>query len=100
MRSVGSLLRQRDVDVVVVVVGNGWEPVGLPDGVRGHGLATGVAIPSARNAGAAVAVGDVLLFLDDDTSLADDDALARLGGMLAGDAELGLVQCRVEPLGG
>ena len=30
-----SLLRQPDVEADIVVVGNGWEPVGLPDGVRG-----------------------------------------------------------------
>ena len=30
-----SLLAQRDVVLDVVVVGNGWEPIGLPDGVRG-----------------------------------------------------------------
>jgi GT2 family glycosyltransferase len=100
MRAVGSLLRQRDVDVDVVVVGNGWEPEDLPDGVRGHGLLPSVAIPAARNAGAAHAGGEYLFFLDDDTSLAHDDALARLGAMLAGDPQVGLVQCRVEPRDG
>ena len=33
-RALESLLRQQGVDLDVVVVGNGWEPVGLPDGVR------------------------------------------------------------------
>jgi GT2 family glycosyltransferase len=100
MRAVGSLLRQRDVEVDVVVVGNGWEPVGLPDGVRTRGLQPGVAIPTARNVGAAEVGGDALFFLDDDTSLAHDDALARLGAILADDPGLGLVQCRVEPRDG
>ena len=99
-RALDSLLRQRDVDVDVVVVGNGWEPAGLPDGVRARHLATGVSIPAARNAGVGDVVGDNVFFLDDDASLAQDDALARLGAMLAADPRLGIVQCRVEPRDG
>ena len=100
MRSVGSLLRQRDVELDVVVVGNGWEPVDLPEGVRGHGLAESVAIPGARNAGAEQAAGDIVFFLDDDASLRDDDALARLAALLAAEPDVGVVQCRVEPRDG
>ena len=40
-RAVRSLLRQRDVEVDVAVVGNGWEPEGLPDGVKGVELERG-----------------------------------------------------------
>ena len=34
------------------MVGNGWEPTGLPDGVRGWALAENVGIPAGRNVGA------------------------------------------------
>ena len=34
-RGLASLQAQRDVDLDIVVVGNGWDPVGLPAGVRG-----------------------------------------------------------------
>jgi GT2 family glycosyltransferase len=96
-RAVESLLRQRDVDVDVLVVGNGWEPTGLPEGVRGHGLPTDVGIPAARNEGAERVEGDLLFFLDDDATLQRDDALARVAGMFAREPRLGIVQLRVEP---
>ncbi len=50
-RGLESLLEQRDVDLDIVVVGNGWQPTGLPDGVRAHGLPTNLGIPAGRNAG-------------------------------------------------
>ena len=50
-RGLRSLLAQRDVDLDVVVVGNGWQPTGLPDGVKAHGLPENVGIPAGRNAG-------------------------------------------------
>ena len=96
-RAVESLLRQRDVDLDVLVVGNGWEPTGLPDGVRGHGLATDVGIPAARNVGADRVLGDLLFFLDDDASLQRDDALAAIAELFARERRLGVVQLRVEP---
>ena len=37
-RGLVSLLNQRDVDLDVVVVGNGWRPTGLPDGVKARPL--------------------------------------------------------------
>jgi GT2 family glycosyltransferase len=99
-QAVESLLAQRDVEVDVVVVGNPWEPTRLPDGVRGLALPENVGIPGGRNAGVPHVRGDLLFFLDDDTSLAQPDALARVGRAFAADPRLGLVQLRVDPLGG
>ncbi len=95
--AVGSLLRQRDVDVDVVVVGNGWEPVGLPAGARGVHVPVDEGIPAGRNAGIPAARGELVFFLDDDAQLRDDDALARLAGEFDRRPDLGLVQLRVDP---
>ncbi len=68
-RALDSLLRQRDVELDVVVVGNGWEPSGLPAEVRA------VALPE---------------------NVAADDALARISGMFAADERLGAVSPRLD----
>ncbi len=94
-RGLRSLLAQRDVVLDVVVVGNGWEPVGLPDGVRGLGLPENLGIPAGRNAGVPLVSGDLLFFLDDDASLPDDSVLSRMAAHFDADPELGLIQPRV-----
>jgi GT2 family glycosyltransferase len=58
-----------------------------------------VGIPAGRNAGVPSARGELLFFLDDDASLADDDALARVAHRLE-DGTVGLIQLRVEPRSG
>ena len=93
--AVDSLLAQRGVEVDVVVVGNGWEPSGLPAGVRSVALAEDRGIPAGRNAGVPAVEGELLFFLDDDARLAAPDALARVAALLAPD--VGLVQLRVAP---
>ncbi|MGI8622881.1 MAG: glycosyltransferase family 2 protein [Solirubrobacteraceae bacterium] len=98
--AVGSLLRQRDVEADVVVVGNGWAPASLPAGVRGVHVAVDEGIPAGRNAAVPHARGEVLFFLDDDAALADDDALARVAAMFAAEPALGMVQLRVDPRAG
>ena len=98
--AVDSLLRQRGVDVDVVVVGNGCEPEGLPDAVRVVALCEDVGIPGGRNAGVPHVRGELLFFLDDDASLRDDDALAAVAAKFAADPLLGAVQLRVEPRDG
>ena len=98
--ALGSVLAQRDVDVDAVVVGNGWEPEGLPAGVRGVGLAVDEGAPAGRNAGVPHTDGELVFFLDDDASLADPDALARVVGRFESDPELGLLQLRVDPRDG
>jgi GT2 family glycosyltransferase len=87
-----SLARQRGVELDVVVVGNGWDPAGLP--VRGVHLPEDRGIPAGRNGGVGSVRGDLLFFLDDDARLADDGALARVA-LAFEDPTLGLLQLRV-----
>jgi GT2 family glycosyltransferase len=94
-RGLASLLDQRDVDLDVVVVGNGWQPVDLPAGVKAHALSENVGIPAGRNAGVSLVQGDLLFFLDDDACLAEDDSLARIARQFAADPTLGMIQPRV-----
>ncbi|HEV2061508.1 MAG TPA: glycosyltransferase family A protein, partial [Solirubrobacteraceae bacterium] len=81
-RAVRSLLKQRDVEVDVAVVGNGWRPVGLPEGVKAVHIERDEGIPAGRNAGVPAVEGELLFFLDDDAEIVDDDALARVGRLL------------------
>jgi GT2 family glycosyltransferase len=94
-RGLESVLGQRGVQLDVVVVGNGWDPVGLPAGVRGHGLPENLGIPAGRNAGVPLVSGDLLFFLDDDASLPTQDVLATIAARFASDSALGLLQPRV-----
>ncbi|GAA1849526.1 glycosyltransferase family 2 protein [Microlunatus capsulatus] len=94
-RALTSLLGQVDVELDVVVVGNGWQPVGLPDGVRAHRLPENLGIPAGRNAGVPLVEGDLLFFLDDDARLPHERVLATMAAQFAADPELGLVQPRV-----
>jgi GT2 family glycosyltransferase len=94
-RALHSLLGQKGVDLDIVVVGNGWEPVGLPAGVRAVALPANVGIPAGRNAGVAGVTGDLLFFLDDDASVPEPDTLARIAGQFAAQPDIGLVQPRV-----
>ena len=96
-RALGSLLAQEGVETDVVVVGNTWEPTGLPDGVRAVHSPENLGIPAGRNLGVPAVQGELLFFLDDDASLAAPDALARVERRFADDPALGLLQLRVEP---
>ena len=96
--AVDSLLRQVDVETDVVVVGNGCEPEGVPDGARIVALAADDGIPAGRNAGVAHVEGELLFFLDDDARLAAPDTLRRVAAAFEADPELGMVQLHVEPL--
>lgn len=94
-RGLASLLAQRDVDLDIVVVGNGWDPVGLPAGVRGLHLPENIGIPAGRNAGVPEVSGELLFFLDDDAWLPDPGFLATVSGRFRQDPLLGLIQPRV-----
>jgi GT2 family glycosyltransferase len=98
--ALASLAAQRGVEVDVVVVGNGWEPAGLPDGVRAVALPEDRGIPAGRNAGVGSVDGELLFFLDDDARLAAPDALAAVAARFAADRSLGLLQLRVDAADG
>ncbi len=95
-----SLLRQTGVGLGIAVVGNGWAPTGLPAGVAAVHVEVDEGIPAGRNAGVGHVSGELLFFLDDDASLASDDALARVAALFASDPSLGMVQLRVDPRDG
>lgn len=95
-QALDSLLRQEGVDLDVVVVGNAWQPAGLPEGVRGVGLPVDQGIPAGRNAGVPHARGELLFFLDDDARVVAPDTLARLARLFEADPDIGLVQLRVD----
>ena len=90
-----SVLAQTGVPLDVLVVGNGWEPVGLPGGVRALALPRDLGVPAGRAAGPPAVRGDLLLFLDDDARLGDPGTLAEAARRFAADPGLGLLQPRV-----
>ena len=94
-QAVASILSQRDVEVEVVVVGNGWKPEGLPPGVRTVSLHDNLGIPAGRNAGVPLVRGDLLFFLDDDALLPEDDVLAKIAQQFEENPHLGLLQPRI-----
>ena len=94
-RALESLLAQQGVVIDLVVIGNGWEPTGLPAGVRGIGLPENLGIPAGRNAGVPYVHGELLFFLDDDASLPTPTVLAELAARFEADPGLGLIQPRV-----
>jgi GT2 family glycosyltransferase len=98
--ALASLAEQTDVELDVVVVGNGWTPTGLPDGVRGCPLPENLGIPAGRNAGVPMVRGPLLFFLDDDARLRDPDALCEVARRFEAEPDLGAVQLRaVDPVG-
>lgn len=93
--AIRSVLAQRRVVLDVVVVGNGWRPVGLPAGVASHALPANVGIPAGRNSGAGRVTGEYLFFLDDDASIPHPGFLAAAVRTLNDDPRIGLLQPRV-----
>ena len=97
-QAVQSVLDQVDVATSMVVVGNGWEPVGFADSVRTLGLSSNLGIPAGRNAGAALLDEPLLFFLDDDARLPTPTTLRALADRMTGDRAL--IQPRVvDPTG-
>jgi GT2 family glycosyltransferase len=94
-RCLDSLCAQRGVTVDLLCVGNGWTPVNLPPGVRGHALAENVGAPAGRNVGAALTRGELVLFADDDAWTDDLRLLARAAALFTAEPRLGAVQCRI-----
>jgi GT2 family glycosyltransferase len=100
-RAVHSARDQKDVDVEVVVVGNGADPGTFGDGVRTVQLPDNVGIPAGRNHGAAQSTGDIVLFLDDDAYYDSAETVHRIVAAFVADDRLGVVSLRIrDPAGG
>ena len=94
-RALDSLLRQQDVQIDAVVVGNGWDPVGIPAPIRTHFLPDNLGIPAGRNAGVAQVSGEYLCFLDDDSWFLDEDFLITAIRRFKRYPRMGLLQPRI-----
>ncbi|MFB7375827.1 glycosyltransferase family 2 protein [Kitasatospora purpeofusca] len=97
--AMASLLAQQDVDLRVVIVGNGCEPDHVPDGVQALALPENLGIPEGRNVGAdALAgpgAGEFIFFFDNDAHLPDERVLARLVDQARRHPEAAYVQPRI-----
>ncbi|CAN5208601.1 glycosyltransferase [soil metagenome] len=99
-RGLASLAAQAGVALDTVVVGNAWQPTGLPGGVRGLHLPENVGIPAGRNAGASAVTGEYIFFLDDDASIPSPTFLADAIAKIEADPTIGMLQPRVvDPTG-
>jgi GT2 family glycosyltransferase len=93
-RAVASALAQRDADLEVIVVGNGAD-VAAPAGVSVTRLPGNMGVAAGRNAGAAAASGDVILFLDDDGWYQDPGVARYVAERFAAEPGLGVLSFRV-----
>lgn len=93
-RALESLRAQQGIELDIVVVGNAWNPVGLPPGVKGHYSPVNLGIPGGRTAGTDLVVGDYLFYLDDDAWLPTSDVISRMLDILQARPEVGIVQPR------
>ena len=99
-KALDTLHAQTGVVLDTVVVGNGWEPEGLPAWVRTVCLPENVGIPQGRNIGAGFVRGELIFFYDDDAFLPTPDVLARLAAVILGSPRVALCQPRGADPGG
>ena len=100
-RAVDSALAQLDVDLEVVVVGNGAPIPAQPPAVKVVVLPANLGVAGGRNAGAQEASGDVVMFLDDDGWFCDQALGQHVAERFDGDPELAVLSFRVlDPAGG
>ena len=101
-RAVRSALEQKDVDVEVVLVGNGADvPGSWPEAVTVVRLPENLGIPGGRNRGVEASTGELILFLDDDGWYESPELGAHLRDMFTAEPGLGIVSFRVrDPEGG
>ncbi|WP_411757405.1 glycosyltransferase family 2 protein [Streptomyces venezuelae] len=95
-----SVARQDGAPIDVVVVGQGVQVTGLPEGVRSIDLPENLGIPGGRNVGIeAFGPGgsdvDVLLFLDDDGLLERTDTAELCRQAFTEDPALGIISFRI-----
>ena len=99
-RGIASVLAQHDVVIDMVVVGNGWRPIGLPEQVASVFLPENLGIPAGRNRGVGAVSGEWLFFLDDDASIPSETFLSDAISKMIADPSIGMIQPQVvDPTG-
>ena len=98
-RALNSLKSQQDIELDLVIVGNGWDPATTFPNETTLFLPQNLGIPAGRNAGVEKVVGEYLFFLDDDAHLDSSSAMTTLIEKLEAHPEWGLIQPRVVPDG-
>jgi GT2 family glycosyltransferase len=98
-QAMASLLAQQDVELRVVIVGNGVEPDHVPTGVSTVVLPANEGIPHGRNVGADALAGpgcgEFVFFFDNDAILPTPDILARLVAEARRHPEAAYIQPRI-----
>lgn len=94
-QAIESIPDTADASTEVIVVANGAEGVEVGGHVRLVELPENVGIAAGRNAGAAVAAGDILFFLDDDATVADQALADRALARFMREPDLGVVSFRI-----
>lgn len=95
-RALDALHAQTGVDMDVLLVGNGWEPDGVPGWVRTMHSPINLGCPGGRNLGAEHVSGDYIFFYDDDGELSSPGTLARMVELMEEDPRIAVVQPRGE----
>ena len=98
-RALQSLKNQQEIELDLVIVGNGWNPAEQFPGEKTVHLHQNIGIPAGRNAGVSHVSGEFLFFLDDDAYLDSPMAISSLVKKLQEHDDWGLIQPRVAPDG-
>ena len=99
LRAFQSLKNQKEIELDLVIVGNGWDPAEQFPTEKTLYLPENLGIPAGRNAGVSHVAGEYLFFLDDDAHLDDPNAINTLIAKCESHPEWGLIQPRVVPDG-
>lgn len=93
-RCLSSAVAQNYGSYEVFCLGMGWQPEGLPDGVRAEGLEENLGSPRGRNYAVERTTSQVFMLLDDDAWLPDPDFLSQAMKLFS-RSELGLLVPRL-----
>ncbi|SDS90175.1 Glycosyltransferase, GT2 family [Microlunatus soli] len=99
-RCLRSALAQKYDSFEVFCVGMGWQPEGLPEGVRVEGVEENLGSPGGRNYAASRVRSEVFMFLDDDAWLPDADFLGKAMVIFERWPKLGLLAPRLSDANG
>jgi GT2 family glycosyltransferase len=94
-RCLRSALEQDYPAVEIFLLGQGWQPAGLPDGVRSLGLAENLGSTAGRNFAVTQTSGRYFMFLDDDAWIPDRGFLRAAVALFDGSPGLGLLVPRI-----